>query len=744
MPTSSPAVLETVRWGEDQNVPLVPLNEKSKIVKDGGYSKANWVPPKLVYYTVNRCGVGAVLGPQRGGFIDVDIDALDIVDIIEAFFPATDAIFGRASKPRSHRLYRVEAPEFPWLKYQDPITKKFLFEIRGDGGLQTVLPGSVHETGEVVEWPGGIPPALVVSVSAEALTHAGMLSAVCALIRRYIWLEGMRDQGSLHMSGLLFKLGWSEHDVLTVFRVAAASDWDHKAEQRIKRTFSKFEKGEAVTGSKALRELLGKSQTPVIDIICNWAGSPDANAIEEYNERFAAVLIGGSFRIADLNVSPSFLPVFMAQDDFKKVRGTDYLNTLDAKGKPILKANRWLANSARRAYDDVDFMPGEPPDVVRGNQRILNMWTGWAVEAKAGNCAAWIELLWVVICGEDERLFHWMLHWFASIICEPMNKPLTSVAIIGIEGAGKTLLFHYFGKILGECYVPVTKEEHIHGRFNAHTGNALLIQSEEALSPTDRKHINIIKSKITDPFDILELKGINPRKVNSYARMSFTTNEPQAVAVGIGDRRFTIIDMGKRKIGDDLKQRVLTELNNDGPAALLYYFKEELDYDAQMPRTNIKNPALLKLKEMNYDVYTRWWLERLDLGIMLDKEIDTMCRPEGVRWPTIVSKRALQASCIVYARRNNIRNFKLDDTIFKEKMATLLGRELQHSRRWFNPYIGEDPTLPREFCHLGDRHPTFENIPELEVCQRAFEIAVGQKIEWLKTPDDEAHLDEEQ
>ena len=98
------------------------------------------------------------------------------------------------------------------------------------------------------------------------------------------------------------------------------------------------------------------------------------------------------------------------------------------------------------------------------------------------------ELLEHVICGDDPALTNWMLNWFANILREPRHKSLTAPVIIGRQGAGKSILLTYFGRILGRGFTTVTNEEHIYGRFNRHLGTTLLLHSEEALYGGEKRH----------------------------------------------------------------------------------------------------------------------------------------------------------------------------------------------------------------------------------------------------------------
>jgi hypothetical protein len=131
-------------------------------------------------YFAGEQNIGIILGKPSSGLTDVDLDCAEAMELA-TILPPTDAIFGRASKPSSHRLYRVEGTA-PTLKLSDPISGNMLLEIRGDGGLQTVFPPSIHPSGERIEWETDGPPAAI--EAAELCKRAKWLAAAC-LVRRY-------------------------------------------------------------------------------------------------------------------------------------------------------------------------------------------------------------------------------------------------------------------------------------------------------------------------------------------------------------------------------------------------------------------------------------------------------------------------------------------------------------------------------------------------------------------------------
>jgi hypothetical protein len=138
---------------------------------------------------VGECNIGAILGSASGGLMDVDLDCSEAVAIAPRFLPPTKSVFGRASKPRSHRFYRSSGA-MPSMKLLDPVRKDTLVELRAnrksDGGhtpgLQTVLPPSIHPSGERIKWAEDGEPSSVPYVD---LKRAVLNLAIQCLISRY-------------------------------------------------------------------------------------------------------------------------------------------------------------------------------------------------------------------------------------------------------------------------------------------------------------------------------------------------------------------------------------------------------------------------------------------------------------------------------------------------------------------------------------------------------------------------------
>lgn len=716
---SSQAVLATLAWTRKQGFKAVALHPASKAAIDRKYVDPSYSTPPDDLWRSRELGIGVVTGPLASGPVDIDLDCPEAMFFATRFLPPTPAVFGRKSKPASHYFYRVAASDLDKQAFLDPVAGSTIIEIRADGGHQTVLPGSTHQdTGELIEWTS-VPFPDVPQVEADALRKGVRQIALAALIARHLWLEGQRNEVVKHVAGLFFYLDWPVDEAIALIEAVAEWNGDDDRTRRptVLNTYKKAERGGKVTGAATLRKLLGDDR--VVDRILEWAGSPTVNLLQEYNSRFSTVSLDGKFRIADFDVPPGEPPVFYQKDDFLNVMATDY--TL-LEGKNVSKARIWLNSPRRRQASSVDFLPG-----LEDSGRLVNLWTGWALQPRPGNCSAWLELLEHVICGDDPALTNWMLNWFANILREPRHKSLTAPVIIGRQGAGKSILLTYFGRILGRGFTTVTNEEHIYGRFNRHLGTTLLLHSEEALYGGEKRHRGIIKSMITDDWRIFEQKGVDAKQVSNFLRLALTSNEAHAAPAEPDDRRFTVIDMDNRKISGPHIERLVEEMKGGGPEALFDHLINKFPYDPAVPRTNVKNEALASMKRVNLDPMSEWWMNVLQVGVVLPDFLSWATRPEKEAWPGVVSSSALYTAMVLTLRDRSVRNIP-SESLFALQLNKFVGMKLQRAQRTFNNAAPDDaPTLAKL---LSSRQNAILNFPTLDEARKAFTAYLGQAIVW--------------
>lgn len=165
--------------------------------------------------------VGLILGAASNGLVDVDLDCAEARQLAPVLLPHTEMRHGRQSAPGSHYWYVVDR-DVATAKFQDPVTGKMLVELRSTGA-QTVIPPSIHPSGETIEWLGewGDPR----EIPAEQLQARVRVLAAASLLTRYWPASGGRHDATLALAGGLLRSGWSERNAAyLVCEVGAAVD----------------------------------------------------------------------------------------------------------------------------------------------------------------------------------------------------------------------------------------------------------------------------------------------------------------------------------------------------------------------------------------------------------------------------------------------------------------------------------------------------------------------------------------
>ncbi len=272
MASAAEAALGYVRAGF--LVVPIPPRQKRPVLDD--WPNLRITEAELKQYFNGGGNVGLILGVD--GLTDVDLDSAEACTAAAELLPATPFRFGRASKPASHAVYRAR-PQAPRTKqYKDPVDHVSLAELRGrksDGtiGLQTVLPGSVHPSGEEVRLEPGasLTPA---EIDAAALERAVVRTAAAALLARHWPREGSRNAAFLALAGTLARAGWAEEEAAAFHRALYRCLWERQAdltqaEAEVRATYEKYRDGTEITGLRTLRELM---EVRVVAAAMRWLG----------------------------------------------------------------------------------------------------------------------------------------------------------------------------------------------------------------------------------------------------------------------------------------------------------------------------------------------------------------------------------------------------------------------------------------------------------------------------------------
>ena len=321
------------------------------------------------YFTGAPAKVGRLRGPR--GLADIDLDVPEAVELAHVFLPPTPCKFGRPSVGISHWVYR--AAETPTVKFEDSDGtdgKRMLVELRSRGA-QTLVPPSVHPSGEPVTFVAGAEVFEPAAVDGAALLHRVRLLAVSALLARHWPGEGMRHQVALATAGLLAKLELPLEDAMLVIVSAARVGGDEEAAERrrdVLSTYDRLAAGVPLVGGPNLAEHL-REGAAVVKRLRSWfrltaePGPTDRPSIDAGHRDLAKQATEAWGALLDANAPPCL---------FTHGRHACRIEPGERPQIQVLDLDRMRARLARVAYWYVDHVtqagswrePAYPPEVV--------------------------------------------------------------------------------------------------------------------------------------------------------------------------------------------------------------------------------------------------------------------------------------------------------------------------------------------------------------------------------------------
>lgn len=666
-----------------------------------------------------------------GRYIDVDVDstAPHLHAALDYFLPRTPYVWGRASKPRSHRVYALHedfdrGPWGPLLRYIKGLHGKsdkggivtpgviddesYSVELRGgkpENGLFSVLPGSKHPSGELVEWDQAIDPTVGGSyVELHVLVRAVRLAIVAASIAPH-WIEGQRNDLSLALAGTLWRIRTStraaygleptediedptifvltEEDAVGLFNciMKIAGDTPDDARSRLlnlKNTWKKLdgEVGAKITGGKVMAELIGENGSKVVKALYRLLSDNDAaEQIEKLAEQF--VMWYGPGVIIDL-------------DMVVKGRGTPWMTSFQARasmgGKNIVigknkvrVVDMLFGSSIISRVMGLTFEPSTTELLVPTYEGLMvNQWKGWAVEpcpqrVTDDEVEPFLKYIFEVVCSKNQKHYEWVMGWLADMFQQPGKKPGTALVLVGVQGAGKTFLGeHILGKIIGQQHYAQLKDiAKLTDKFNTIIDNKIFVQCDEAIHSYQRDVASRLKSIISDGSVTIEPKGINAYSKPNHMRLLFTSNEEEKalfIDPSPYERRFTVLKVSKER-AMDLEYWSFMHLWTPVNLPKIMKWLMDYKYDRHLISRPVETEAKRTIQRVGVDTEVSWILNRIAAGFPIGErhhehwydayvagEITENDKKNNVRrrevWPDSVVPATLEADYKSFVREH--------------------------------------------------------------------------------------------
>ena len=336
----------------------------------------------------------------------------------------------------------------------------------------------------------------------------------------------------------------------------------------------------------------------------------------------------------------------------------------DQKPKPI--SSHWMSWSGRRQYDGVIFMPEKDM-----GPRWYNLWQGFTVKpAATPNHPAlkmFLDHALQNVCNGDEKLFTYLMGYFAHLIQRPWEKPLVALVFKGGKGVGKNALVERVGYLLGAHFLVADDERYLLGNFNSHLESNLLFVLDEACWAGEKRAEGKLKGLITGQKHLIEHKGKEARTRRNLSRIIILGNEDWLVPASQDERRFAVFAVGDgrkqdRKFFEDMR----LGMEAGGYAHLLAYLQafdlSQVDIN-DAPNTS----ALTEQKLAGMGLIQEWWFDCLTSGQLAGGDW-------GGEWPDSVPTNRLREAYARWARGRNVKGRLETEDSFGKRLTKMAPR----------------------------------------------------------------------
>lgn len=641
-------------------------------------------------------------------FVDIDVDNIEptLIAALDYFLPYTAHVWGRKSKPRSHRMYTLHE-KFERETYSNILRfikklsidkRSYSLEVRGgkaENALYSVLPGSIHPSKEPYEWMNEFDPTVQGTfISIHQLIRSVRLAVATAIVATY-WMEGMRNDMALALSGLMWRIRFTtmmltDQDeevaapidtfiltpqdakaiLLAVMKIAGDDPGDQRSRMlNLENTWTKLDKDPSakVTGGKVLAELIGEKvgEEVVKALYKLLSDSEGIHQLEDLMEQF--VIWYGQGVLVDLRmVEQGHTVPWMSREQANASLGGKKIS-IGTKKVPIT-AVLFGSQLVQRIYG-MTFDPSSSQMLVETDQGIkVNQWQGFKVEpclqqVTNSEVEPFLEYVFEVLADANQQRADWVLDWISDLFQKPHDKPGTALVLVGEHGAGKTCLGEaVIGPIIGHAHYAETNSiTQLTDKFNTIMDNKIFLLCDEAIHSYQKDVASKLKSLITEKLMTIEPKNINSFKKPNHLHFLFTSNE-ENTALYIDpspyERRFSVLKVSSTRVQDLEyweKFHIWVAANH---SKLLRWFLDR-KYNRKSIMRPVETEAKFNIQRVGVEPEISWMISRVAQGFPIsernhehwwqafnsttitddDRKRDTLRRDA---WPDIVSVGALE------------------------------------------------------------------------------------------------------
>ncbi|WP_136513737.1 bifunctional DNA primase/polymerase [Geomonas edaphica] len=470
--------------------------------------------------------------------------------------------------------------------------------------------------------------------------------------------------------------------------------------------YAEAEEVVAGANSKCVPPLQGKEVQRTLASAYRYEVGAIPPEILELNKTHAAIKMGSNCWVLEEITCPTFnRPDFelMSVKGFKDFYCNRYV---EIEGKKQKLGEAWFGHPSRRQYQGLTFNPRTTP------QGYYNIWKGFAVEPKEGDCSLYLKHIEENIANGDKAVYDYLIAWMAQVVQRPDELIGVAVVMRGSMGAGKGVFANEFGKLFGQHYMLLNDSSQLVGKFNGHMKEKCLLFADEAFWAGDKAAEGKLKSMITEPTINIEMKGKDAFTIKNNLHMMFATNNDWAAPAGPRERRFFIIDVGNKHLQDhQYFEAIGRQMDNGGREALLHYL---MNYDIsnmnlrQYPQT----AALREAKQLSFTPVQKFWHHVLDTGKL-------HCSLEDGWGDGVIMTEYLYQSYQKFVQDVGLKHKATDIELGMQLKVMVPSDSFKKEKRSFG--LPGSKKTERKNCYV---------FPSLEECRKGFERFINTEMNW--------------
>ena len=331
---------------------------------------------------------------------------------------------------------------------------------------------------------------------------------------------------------------------------------------------------------------------------------------------------------------------FMNRDKLKEVVCDIKSGIINNYGVEMDFFEVWRKDPDKRSYNRIDFIPYNPDEKYKVDDRIFNLFTGYSPHIKADYnkkdkykiVKPYLDLL-LELAGGDKKARDYIIKAIAHKIKYPRDNIGIAIEIRSTQGIGKNVSTIPLQCIFGEDHF--ISSSNVDDFFGNHATGLLqkiiVIMDEMDIKKTYGNE-STIKTLITEDKRRFNPKNAQPFTTNSFVFIMSFTNKENGLKIDFssGDRRF-VITKGTTKYLKKKKtfwKRIVSHFKSPHFISALYDYMmdietENIDWIKERPLTEeykaslrqfiptealyvideINNNNELEEDELNYDIY---------------------------------------------------------------------------------------------------------------------------------------------